>query len=243
MRKIRGITVGTTMNPEKIAEKFGGGCGDATALNEHITNTENPHQVTCEQIGAAPAGFGLGEKISPAVVWRYANQNGFSRSSTDSPDGTLWWGITSARDSGVGANIAFSDAGSILTEAKRIYKSSGATVKGEWEYVNPPMLPGVEYRTTERWKGKPVYTKLIDLPIVAENITKEDTIYFELVSGVDTIVSEEYRETGSVEFYFNFNRERCLYLEGGQVILMLYVNQEEAGIIHEATMHLKYTKV
>lgn len=28
----------------------------------------------------------------------------------------------------------------------------------EWEYVNPPMLLGVEYRTTERFFGKPVYT-------------------------------------------------------------------------------------
>ena len=33
---------------------------------------------------------------------------------------------------------------------------------GEWEWVNPPMAVGVEYRTTERWIGKPIYTKLID---------------------------------------------------------------------------------
>lgn len=38
---------------------------------------------------------------------------------------------------------------------------------GEWEYVNPKMLlddidegPNPEYRTTERWLGKPVYTRL-----------------------------------------------------------------------------------
>ena len=31
-----------------------------------------------------------------------------------------------------------------------------------WEYVNPPMQLGVEYRTTERYQGKPVYTKAID---------------------------------------------------------------------------------
>ena len=33
---------------------------------------------------------------------------------------------------------------------------------GEWEYLNPPMELGVEYRTTERYLGKPVYTKLVD---------------------------------------------------------------------------------
>ena len=31
----------------------------------------------------------------------------------------------------------------------------------EWEWINPPMTPGVEYRTVERWDGKAVYTKLI----------------------------------------------------------------------------------
>lgn len=36
------------------------------------------------------------------------------------------------------------------------------TVGGETEWLNPPMVPGVEYRTTERWRGKPVYTKLMD---------------------------------------------------------------------------------
>ena len=36
------------------------------------------------------------------------------------------------------------------------------TVWSSWDWVNPPMVPGVEYRTTERWQGKPIYTKLID---------------------------------------------------------------------------------
>ena len=51
----------------------------------------------------------------------------------------------------------------------------------EWEYFNPPMHPGVEYRTTERWQGRPVYYKVVDfgglpnattatVPIGAENI-------------------------------------------------------------------------
>lgn len=31
-----------------------------------------------------------------------------------------------------------------------------------WEYENPPMQPSVEYRTTERYYGKPVYAKRIN---------------------------------------------------------------------------------
>lgn len=30
-----------------------------------------------------------------------------------------------------------------------------------WEWPNPPMLLGVEYRTTERYLGKPVYVKAV----------------------------------------------------------------------------------
>lgn len=32
-----------------------------------------------------------------------------------------------------------------------------ASTWGEWEWDNPPMIVNVEYRTTERWGGKPVY--------------------------------------------------------------------------------------
>ena len=34
-------------------------------------------------------------------------------------------------------------------------------VDGVQEWINPPMLPDVEYRTTERMNGKPVYTMYI----------------------------------------------------------------------------------
>lgn len=33
----------------------------------------------------------------------------------------------------------------------------------EWEWDTPPMLSGIEYKTSERWLGKPVYTKNVDL--------------------------------------------------------------------------------
>lgn len=36
------------------------------------------------------------------------------------------------------------------------------TVNGVVEWLNPPMVLGVEYRTTERWMGKAVYAKLVN---------------------------------------------------------------------------------
>lgn len=43
---------------------------------------------------------------------------------------------------------------------------------GQWdplEYINPDMKLGVEYRTTERYLGKPVYVKVVDCGLIADN--------------------------------------------------------------------------
>jgi hypothetical protein len=40
------------------------------------------------------------------------------------------------------------------------------------EWLNPPMAVGVEYRTTERYQGKSVYTKLVDFGNLPTNSTK-----------------------------------------------------------------------
>jgi hypothetical protein len=42
----------------------------------------------------------------------------------------------------------------------------------EWECVNPPMAVDVEYRTTERYLGKPVYTKVIYCDILPNTAYK-----------------------------------------------------------------------
>lgn len=39
----------------------------------------------------------------------------------------------------------------------------------EWEWENPPLLNGVEYRTSERYNGKPVYIKKLDMGLLADN--------------------------------------------------------------------------
>jgi hypothetical protein len=44
---------------------------------------------------------------------------------------------------------------------------SGETLAAAMEYQNPPMLLGVEYKTTERYLGKPVYTKTFNIPVSA----------------------------------------------------------------------------
>lgn len=60
---------------------------------------------------------------------------------------------------------------------------SGVTAE-PFEWDNPPMVPGVEYRTTERWNGKPVYATLVDCQhwavgkTVTTDITAEKVIRY-----------------------------------------------------------------
>lgn len=49
----------------------------------------------------------------------------------------------------------------------RMFKDNGVWYPFEW--VNPPMVLGVEYRTTERYGGKPVYVKVVDCGNIADN--------------------------------------------------------------------------
>lgn len=55
---------------------------------------------------------------------------------------------------------------------RTIYILSSGNVYYPWEWVNPPMNVGVEYRTTERYLGKPVYTKVIDFGASPNNGVK-----------------------------------------------------------------------
>ena len=59
-------------------------------------------------------------------------------------------------------------------------------VDGAQEWINPPMAVGVEYRTTERYLGKPVYTKLVDCG-VGPNATRKRVSAG--ISNVDRAVS------------------------------------------------------
>lgn len=44
---------------------------------------------------------------------------------------------------------------------------------GPLEWYDPPMVAGIEYRTTERHDGKPVYTMLVDCGLMPENGRKD----------------------------------------------------------------------
>ena len=79
-----------------------------------------------------------------------------------------WFGILRKSSNNYGSLLAQSAyaQGTLISKTK---------YDGVWqplEWVNPRMLVGVEYRTTERWNGKPIYTKMVEFAGVPDSSTK-----------------------------------------------------------------------
>lgn len=70
-------------------------------------------------------------------------------------------------------------------------------VDGVQEWINPPMVVDVEYRTTERYNGKPVYTKIISFGNFPNNTTK-DIIWSESGIVSDVIHASVTTSNGSL---------------------------------------------
>lgn len=153
----------------------------AKDLESHVGDDDNPHGVTAEQvgarpntwmptiaqIGAAPAGYGLGgdanHGMPPITDANTATRNG-------------WYHINTATANTPGVNgVMRADSYTEGSVMQTIFCTSWSAsyhamfqrvcLNGtwqEWDWVDPPMVLGVEYRTTERWQDKAVYTKLID---------------------------------------------------------------------------------
>lgn len=130
---------------------------------------------TAADVGAAPSGFGWGERVAEAKA-------ASAQESQEDYCARLEAILSNMPDTTAALIIAYPPElyGRAATTISILYKGSDeyATLfncgaaessfngwrmykeKGVWspfEWVNPPMKLGVEYRTTERWDQKPVY--------------------------------------------------------------------------------------
>ena len=116
----------------------------------------------------APTGFGLGKRSGKTIL--------FSKIDTAKEFGM--WAILG--DEGTKTIDGFSftyasvlvlplDANAVTqilfpvgTPGLALIRKCVSGVWQEWEWISPPMTPGVEYRTTETWYGAAVYTVLFE---------------------------------------------------------------------------------
>ena len=114
----------------------------------------------------APAGYGWGEG-KPAAQFNEINVNRtavFVASGEDMPTNDSVWqcefyATSSDGNGNYGHMVATCQSGVAQGCCCIRLKENG--VYGEWEWFNPPMVFGKEYRTTERRNGMPVYRKLV----------------------------------------------------------------------------------
>ena len=131
----------------------------AVSIENGGTGADNAEEAR-ENLGAAPAGFGLGTtatvvndcNAAMANGWYYANSATLNRPASF----TNCSFVTVARTPGQVYQFFLNQSNGCVLQ--RYTTNSGSTWVEEW--VNPPMEAGVEYRTTERYKGSAVYKKV-----------------------------------------------------------------------------------
>lgn len=149
--------------------------GDAVSLDyANRSYRASSWTPSAAEVGAAPDGYGLGD-IAPYKTIATTEQLDNCRSA-----GFYRYGITGSNLAGVGFNFGSLTVYPIWTDGcvQEVRPMNGncmirrfffRDVWSAWEVDNPPMASGVEYRTTERWRGKVVYKKLVDFGSLPAN--------------------------------------------------------------------------
>lgn len=114
----------------------------------------------------APSGFGLGgisKNITSLARLNSLTDNcWYLYASLDEPivisgvDFPYGYGRVDNYD-GTRAKQTFTPVPGYVSTLERYMENN---IWGEWEWVNPPMVAGTEYRTTERYKGSAIYKKV-----------------------------------------------------------------------------------
>lgn len=111
----------------------------------------------------APAGYGLGEACIHIDNWDNAQANGWYASSVNGPISGWWWfgRVTNYANIVITQEVWCGTQSAVPGRVMRIYDTDLGGWQ-PWEWINPPMVAGTEYRTIERFESKPVYAKLVD---------------------------------------------------------------------------------
>lgn len=150
-------------------------------------------------INAAPGGYGYGEQIKcynftserSAILEKFDTV--LAGMGNDTTKQILLYDLSVSPGQVVcSARITKSDANNASVSSDFdengqaiVYQKRGGTWQPV-EYVNPNLILGVEYRTTERYQGKPVYCALVDFGALPNNTTKG--LYVSGVSNIEATI-------------------------------------------------------
>ena len=101
------------------------------------------------------------------------------------------------------------------------------------EWINPPINLGVEYRTTERYLGKPVYCKLVDFGKLPNNAVKDVAHGISNLQYAISVTGESNGDNLIGNMYIT-------YVNIGSTKIGIKTNADRSGV--SATVLIKYTK-
>ena len=140
-------------------------------------DTLYPKTVYNQVSGVAPAGYGLGETVPYIAKTSESGEydadtidkTGFFAAKTNTPTGSWCYGLHVNR---INNKLAFQLLTGEFSEKEFALRKKIDGVWQPWEWVNPPMKLGIEYRTVERYNRKPVYAKLLNFGALPNSTSK-----------------------------------------------------------------------
>lgn len=168
------VTVTRNWTYSKTAPTFAN-AGSTAQLQQNGKNIFPLTLLECVRGGEnlAPGGFGLGTAAATVTDLNQTVLSGWysCAGSSNGPSSNFYgWLLVSSR-TGAGGMIR-QDAWNALAQPDHFARYAVDGVWTPWEYVNPPMQLGVEYRTVERYNGKPIHIKAVSLGLLENNTSK-----------------------------------------------------------------------
>lgn len=170
---------GSLMNEDTVVAKDENSDGNINLEKYQSANTDLENYVTREEfqnlsiddIGAAPAGYGLGTQSYSAEASTTSIKD---KATLDSLLGNRFWAYRNTSDYLIsddsetrfvyGIHYQYSPSyatqiGYCVYNGAMIRRTFVSSAWSEWEYENPPMISDKEYRTTDRIDEQTVYKK------------------------------------------------------------------------------------
>ena len=106
-----------------------------------------------------------------------------------------------------------------------------------WECVNPPLVEGVEYRTKERYRGKAVYTKLVDLGSLP-NASRKQVAHGASATRVIRCCGQMSNGV-SIPFHYDNTTNWIEIYAGGTEVVILTGNDQSSRTAYAQIWYLK----
>lgn len=149
--------------------------GDYNATQIPVSGEPKAETVAAALSNKAPAGFGLGTS-NPRHIddannalesgWYYLDASTLNGPESAEYSNVMLVLTRNSNPQTVQVSFNVTD---LAFELRRVCTNG---VWSPWEWVNPPMQLGVEYRTVERYNGKPIYIKAVSLGLLENNTSK-----------------------------------------------------------------------